>query len=88
VDKLLIDSSSRQRASTFFECHGFYQEEASVPWIIRRTLLTGLQLKFRTLNHLWKKNHIPVQDSKNCSQQWPKSWEHCKELEGDYFEKF
>jgi hypothetical protein len=31
---------------------------------------------------------IPVQDFKNWFEQWPKRWEHCKELEGDYFEKF
>jgi hypothetical protein len=31
---------------------------------------------------------IPVQDFKNCFEQWPKRQEHCKELEGDYFEKF
>jgi hypothetical protein len=30
---------------------------------------------------------IPVQDFKNCFEQWPKHVEHCKELEGDYFEK-
>jgi hypothetical protein len=27
---------------------------------------------------------IPVQDFRNCSEQRPKFWEHCKELEGDY----
>jgi hypothetical protein len=31
---------------------------------------------------------IPVQDFKNCSEQWPMCWEHRIELEGDYFEKF
>jgi hypothetical protein len=31
---------------------------------------------------------IPVQDSKNCFEQWPKHWEHRKESEGDYFGKF
>jgi transposase len=31
---------------------------------------------------------IPVQGFKNCLKQWPKHWEHCKELEGDYFEMF
>jgi hypothetical protein len=31
---------------------------------------------------------IPVQDFKNCFEQWLKHWEHCKELKGDYFEKF
>jgi hypothetical protein len=31
---------------------------------------------------------IPVNDFKNCFKQWPKHREHCKELEGDYFEKF
>jgi histone-lysine N-methyltransferase SETMAR len=31
---------------------------------------------------------IPVQDFKNCFEQWPKRWEHCKELERYYFEKF
>jgi histone-lysine N-methyltransferase SETMAR len=35
-----------------------------------------------------KKKLIPVQDFKNCSQQWPKRWEYYKELEGHYFEKF
>jgi hypothetical protein len=30
---------------------------------------------------------ILIQDIKNCSEQWPKHWEHCKELEGEYFEK-
>jgi hypothetical protein len=30
---------------------------------------------------------IPVQDFKNCFEQWPKPWEKCKQLEGDYFEK-
>jgi hypothetical protein len=29
---------------------------------------------------------IPVQDIKNCSEQWLKHGEHCRE--GDYFEKF
>jgi hypothetical protein len=23
---------------------------------------------------------IPFQDFKNCFEQWPKPWEHCKEL--------
>jgi hypothetical protein len=27
---------------------------------------------------------IPVQDFKICFEQWPKHWENCKELEGDY----
>jgi histone-lysine N-methyltransferase SETMAR len=31
---------------------------------------------------------IPVQNFKNCFKQWPMCWEHCKELERDYFEKF
>jgi hypothetical protein len=31
---------------------------------------------------------MPVQDFKNCSEQRTKRWEHCKEVEGDYFEKF
>jgi hypothetical protein len=31
---------------------------------------------------------IPVQDFKNCFEQWPKCWERCKELEGEYFEMF
>jgi hypothetical protein len=31
---------------------------------------------------------IPVQDFKNCFEQQLKGWGHCKELEGDYFEKF
>jgi hypothetical protein len=35
-----------------------------------------------------KMAHIPVQDFKNCFEQCPKSWERCKKLEGDYFEKF
>jgi hypothetical protein len=26
---------------------------------------------------------IPVEDFKNCSEQWRKRWEHCKELQGD-----
>jgi hypothetical protein len=30
---------------------------------------------------------IPIQDFKNCFEQWLKRWERCKELEGDYFEK-
>jgi hypothetical protein len=30
---------------------------------------------------------IPLKDFENCFQQWPKRWEHSKELEGDYFEK-
>jgi hypothetical protein len=30
---------------------------------------------------------ITIQDFKNCFGQQPKCWEHCKELEGDYFEK-
>jgi hypothetical protein len=30
---------------------------------------------------------IPVQDFKNYFEQWPKRWEHYKELQGDYFEK-
>jgi hypothetical protein len=29
---------------------------------------------------------IPVQDFNNCFEQSIKHWEHCKELEGDYFE--
>jgi hypothetical protein len=32
--------------------------------------------------------YILVQDFRNCFEQWPNSWEYCKELEGDYFEKF
>jgi hypothetical protein len=37
-----------------------------------------------------KKNltDIPVQNFKTCFEQWPKRWEHCEKLEGDYFEKF
>jgi hypothetical protein len=31
---------------------------------------------------------IPVQNFENCFEQWLKHWEHRKELEGDYFEKF
>jgi hypothetical protein len=31
---------------------------------------------------------ILAQDFKNCFEQWAKRWEHCKEMEGDYFEKF
>jgi hypothetical protein len=31
---------------------------------------------------------IPVQDFKNCFEQWPKRWQHCEELEGDYFVTF
>jgi hypothetical protein len=31
---------------------------------------------------------IPVQDFKNCFEQRQRSWEYCKEFEGDYFEKF
>jgi hypothetical protein len=31
---------------------------------------------------------IPVQNIKNCFEQWLKCLEHCKEMEGDYFEKF
>jgi hypothetical protein len=31
---------------------------------------------------------IPVQDFKNCFEQWPIHWENCKELEGDYLKKF
>jgi hypothetical protein len=31
---------------------------------------------------------IPVQDFKNCFEQWPKRWEHKKQLGGDYFENF
>jgi hypothetical protein len=30
---------------------------------------------------------IPVQDFKNCFEQWLKHLGHCKEVEGDYFEK-
>jgi hypothetical protein len=29
----------------------------------------------------------PVQDFKNGFEQWPKWWEHHRELEGDCFEK-
>jgi hypothetical protein len=29
---------------------------------------------------------ILVQDFKNYFEQWLRHWEHCKELEGDYFE--
>jgi hypothetical protein len=25
---------------------------------------------------------------KKCFEQWPKRWEHCKELQRNYFEKF
>jgi hypothetical protein len=25
---------------------------------------------------------------KNCFEQWPKRWEYCKELLGDYFGKY
>jgi hypothetical protein len=43
----------------------------------------------RTLNHLWKKFwDIPVQDFITCFEQWLRHWEHSKELEGDYSEKF
>jgi hypothetical protein len=37
----------------------------------------------RTLNHSEKQilMDIPVQVFNNCSEQWPKCWEHCKELE-------
>jgi hypothetical protein len=31
---------------------------------------------------------VPVQGFENCVEQWLKHWEHSKELEGDYFEKF
>jgi hypothetical protein len=31
---------------------------------------------------------IPIEDFKNCFEHWPECWEHCKELEGDYFKKF
>jgi histone-lysine N-methyltransferase SETMAR len=31
---------------------------------------------------------ILVQDFKNYFEQWVKRWEHCKVLEGDYFETF
>jgi hypothetical protein len=31
---------------------------------------------------------IPIQDFKNCFEHWLKHWQHCKELEGDSFEKF
>jgi hypothetical protein len=30
---------------------------------------------------------IPLYDFKNCLERRPKSWKHCKEHEGDYFEK-
>jgi hypothetical protein len=30
---------------------------------------------------------IPAKDFKNCFEQWPNCWEHCKELEAYYFEK-
>jgi hypothetical protein len=35
-----------------------------------------------------KLTDISVQDFKNCFEQWPKRWEHCKEFAGEYFEKF
>jgi hypothetical protein len=35
-----------------------------------------------------KNSDIPVLDFKNCLEQWLKRWEHCKEMEGDYFEKY
>jgi hypothetical protein len=35
-----------------------------------------------------KFGHIRVQNLKRCFRQWLKHWEHCKELEGDCFEKF
>lgn len=25
---------------------------------------------------------------KYCSEQWPKRWEHCEEVERDHFKKF
>jgi hypothetical protein len=31
---------------------------------------------------------IPVLDFENCSEQLPEHWVHCKEFEGNYFEKF
>jgi hypothetical protein len=31
---------------------------------------------------------IPIQNFKNCFEQWLKCVEHCKEMEGAYFEKF
>jgi hypothetical protein len=31
--------------------------------------------------------YIPVQDLKNCFEQWLKCWEHCKGLKRDNFEK-
>jgi hypothetical protein len=31
---------------------------------------------------------IPVQVFKSCLEQWPKHWEHYKELGGDSFKKF
>jgi hypothetical protein len=40
----------------------------------------------RALNHLQKKLTFLVRILKT-SEQWPKRWEHCKELEGGYFEK-
>jgi hypothetical protein len=35
-----------------------------------------------------KLTYIPVQNFKNCFEQWPKRWEYYKESDGDYFEKF
>jgi hypothetical protein len=31
---------------------------------------------------------LQLQDFKNCFEQWPKHWKHCKELVGYYFKKF
>jgi hypothetical protein len=33
-----------------------------------------------------KLRDIPIQGFKNCFEQWPKPWGHCKELEEDHFE--
>jgi hypothetical protein len=44
---------------------------------------------FRTLNYLWKNidRHSCWGVLKNCFEQCSNRWQHCKELEGDYFEK-
>jgi hypothetical protein len=71
------------------------QEKESLPWIIRRALLTWLQLTsgcFQTQERAERRRFSDVEDIKSsviCEKIVDiRSWEHCKEPVGDYFEKF
>jgi hypothetical protein len=104
LERWLIDSSPRQGAGIFFASsvaifsRKKHLRHTLLTWLqltfgcfqnSRVCWKESVSLTLRTLNHLWKKKkNIPVQDFKNCFEQRPKRWEHCKELEGVNFEKF